>query len=206
MTGRKEALNMSRSEYKKFSDTDTFDPEYLPPGCDSAYILARRLRNLLTQQNGNHLPPIILCIGTDRIIGDSLGPIVGSSLSRSALHPYVYGTLESPVHALNLPETLSRIKKKHPGNTLIAVDASLGSKSHIGSVTVRNGGLHPGAGVQKNLKLTGDISVTGVTNTDDSYPWLSLQTARLSTVVRMADCIASGILEACMNRTGARIL
>ncbi|MDO4298764.1 MAG: spore protease YyaC [Lachnospiraceae bacterium] len=189
---------MERSEYKEKSHAaDTFDPEYLPPGCGSASILAKRLRNLLKQQNSNDLPPIILCIGTDRIIGDSLGPIVGSSLSRTGLHSYVYGTLECPVHALNLSETLAHIKKKHPGNTLIAVDASLGSKSHIGSVTVRNGGLHPGAGVRKNLNLTGDISVTGVTNTDDSYPWLSLQTARLSTVVRMADCISDGILEAC---------
>lgn len=162
---------------------------------------ATRLRSLLAQRGRFHRTPVVLCIGTDRIIGDSLGPLVGSRLAKTGLLPYVYGTLEDPVHALNLRETLDEIKKRHPFSTIIAVDASLGSKSGIGSISVRGGGLHPGAGVSKNLCLTGDISITGVTNTEDGCPLLSLQTARLSTVMRMAEQIAECILEACVLRS-----
>ena len=50
----------------------------------------------------------------NRIIGDSTGgPLTGSILLRSRPLP-VYGTLEAPVHALNLEKNLEKIKKKHP--------------------------------------------------------------------------------------------
>lgn len=169
---------------------------YLPAGHTSAIVLSRHLKLLLDVQEGASLPPVILCIGTDRIIGDSLGPLVGTTLEKAGRMPFVYGTLHAPIHALNLQETLCKIKEKHPRNPVIAVDASLGSMSHIGSVSVRGGGLHPGAGVHKNLHTAGDISITGVTNLEDGCPWMALQTARLSTVVSMADCIADCIHSA----------
>ena len=174
---------------------------YFPAGGASAAILSERLQYLLRKQGKLCFPPVILCIGTDRIIGDSLGPLVGTNLERGGKMPFVYGTLHSPVHALNLQGTLEQIKKKHPCNTLIAGDASLGAMSHIGSVSVQSGGLRPGAGVNKNLSTAGDISITGVTNTEDGCPWLALQTARLSTVISMADCITDCIHHAVGYRT-----
>lgn len=171
---------------------------YFPATQSSIPALSGRLQFLLRQQNDPAVPPVILCIGTDRVIGDSLGPMVGTNLLKFDRLPFVYGTLHTPVHALNLQETLLEIKKRHPCNTLIAVDASLGSMSHIGSVAVHSGGLHPGAGVCKNLSTAGDISITGITNIEDGCPWLALQTARLSTVMAMADCIADFIHRAVM--------
>lgn len=169
---------------------------YFPATYTSVPVLSGRLQALLHRQSDPSFPPVILCIGTDRIIGDSLGPLVGTNLQKSNRMPFVYGTLNAPVHALNLQDTLQEIKKRHPRNTLIAVDASLGSMSHIGSVAVRSGGLRPGAGVSKNLSTAGDISITGITNVEDGCPWLALQTARLSTVMDMADCITDCIHSA----------
>ncbi|NSJ87437.1 DUF1256 domain-containing protein [Blautia hansenii] len=61
------------------------------------------LFDLLTSCEKNFSELVILCIGSDRITGDSLGPLVGHSLSRFSLpHARVYGTLDRPVHALNL--------------------------------------------------------------------------------------------------------
>ncbi len=157
------------------------------------------LHSLLALHGRAHRIPVVLCIGTDRIIGDSLGPLVGSKLAGTGILPYVYGTLDAPVHALNLQETLDTIRKRHPSGIVIAVDASLGTKSDIGTISVRDGGLHPGAGVSKHLNRTGDISVTGIINMEDGCPWLSLQTARLSTVMRTAERIADCILEACAS-------
>lgn len=145
--------------------------------------------------------PVILCIGTDRIIGDCLGPMVGTLLEKrlgESITPGfdelpVYGTLHRTVHALNLPAVSKEIKKKHPDRVVIAVDASLGSHERIGSVLIRPGSLQPGAGVSKSLPSTGDISITGIVAAESLHPYLDLQTVRLSVITDMAaqisDCI-----------------
>ena len=200
----------------------------------SAPLHPDRLRSLLETCSPDSGEIILLCIGTDRIIGDSLGPLVGSMVERSChLHPFeacrlqpplryqsqsqsqfqtrllseaspqyrltVYGTLESTVHALNLEKISMHIKKKHPGSTVIAVDASLGSYESIGSVFIRSGGLRPGAGVRKSLPCIGDISITGISGEQSRHPYLALQTVRLSTVTQMAELISGCILCACTD-------
>ena len=109
------------------------------------------------------LSPVILCIGTDRLIGDSLGPLTGSLLQRAHCPLPVYGTLAQPVHALNLADFLAEIRRMHPNRPVIAIDASLGPDSRIGCLTLRPHGLQPGAGVHKRLAPAGDISITGIT-------------------------------------------
>lgn len=154
------------------------------------------LRTLLQKVNKAEAAPVILCIGTDRIIGDSLGPLVGTLLKKCDAHDLpVYGTLENTVHALNLHDILPQIKKAHPHRTMIAIDASLGPAAEIGSVYVRPGCLRPGAGVSKRLPAAGDISITGIAGTEGRQPYLSLQTARLSTIMEMAEQIRDCILS-----------
>ena len=46
---------------------------------------------------------VFLCIGSDRVTGDCLGPYIGHLLHpHETGHIFVYGTLSCPVHALNL--------------------------------------------------------------------------------------------------------
>lgn len=157
------------------------------------------LQNLIHTFSQEDISPVILCIGTDRIIGDCLGPLVGTLLKREAGEKLaIYGTLQETVHALNLPETIVQIKKKHPGRLVIAVDASLGAPENIGSVFVRPWGLKPGAGVAKDLPVAGDIAITGIVGRESCRPYLDLQTARLSTIASMADTICDCILQTCM--------
>ena len=86
------------------------------------------------------------------------------------------------------------IRKQHPKALVIAIDASLGQKKHLGYVTIGNGSLYPGAAVQKNLPPVGDIHITGIVNTSGMLEHLTLQTTRLSTVIALADTITEGIL------------
>lgn len=138
---------------------------------------------------------VFLCIGTDRLTGDCLGPYVGKELlSHSVGGIHVYGTLKNPVHALNLSNISAMIRKQHPKALVIAIDASLGQKKHLGYVTIGNGSLYPGAAVQKNLPPVGDIHITGIVNTSGMLEHLTLQTTRLSTVIALADTITEGIL------------
>ena len=177
------------------SDTDTALP--LQEACLSQLLHSFRpqssgsmLRKLTSRAFGEPsdttvLSPVILCIGTDRLIGDSLGPLTGSLLQRAHCPLPVYGTLAQPVHALNLADFLAEIRRMHPNRPVIAIDASLGPDSRIGCLTLRPHGLQPGAGV----------SITGITGPNSRQPYLSLQTARLATVMAMAEEICACILQ-----------
>ena len=158
--------------------------------------LAHVLKKCIGQIDRSWKEIIILCIGSDRITGDSLGPLIGQQLSRYRWkNIHIYGTLDAPVHALNLESTLSGIKKRHPSALILAVDASLGSQKHIGYITAGIGPIHPGSGVHKNLPAVGDLYITGILNASGSFEHFLLQTTRLSFVVQMADTITDGILR-----------
>ena len=74
-------------------------------------------------------PPVFVCIGSDRVTGDSLGPLVGTRLQYADNFTLpVYGTLDFPIHALNLKDAMRSIKYFHPYNPIIAIDASLGAR------------------------------------------------------------------------------
>lgn len=169
----------------------------------SAYHLSTKLCELINKKCGPRTTLVVLCIGTDRVTGDSLGPLIGYKLSRKFLPLYtVYGTLDTPVHALNLAETVDKIKEKHPDNCIIAIDASLGSRDHLGFVTLKNGSIQPGAGVRKTLTTVGDISITGIVNACGVLDHVALQTTRLSTVMALADCISLGLQLASHKQLG----
>lgn len=137
---------------------------------------------------------LFLCIGTDRSTGDSLGPLIGYKLKDRGLeHLEVVGTLERPVHAMNLETYQTILRIRYPNYVVVAVDASVGNMEHIGYVTLGRGALKPGLGVSKELRAVGDIFITGIVGSCGNYDPLMLQSIRLSVVMRMADCISHSI-------------
>jgi putative sporulation protein YyaC len=139
---------------------------------------------------------ILLCIGTDLSIGDSLGPLVGSHLVETGSQPFtVLGTLDQPVHASNLAQTVAWVESAYRSPLVIAVDACLGRAESVGTLTVGKGSLKPGAGVNKSLPSVGHLYLTGVVNVGGFMEYFVLQNTRLSLVMRMARVAAEGIAE-----------
>lgn len=137
---------------------------------------------------------VILCIGTDRSTGDALGPLVGTKLQKLLpLNTDIYGTLDTPVHAVNLSETIEKIEKKYAFPFIIAVDACLGRQESVGCVDIGLGPTRPGAGVNKDLPPLGQIHINGIVNVGGFLEYFVLQNTRLSLVMRMADTIAYGL-------------
>ena len=140
---------------------------------------------------------IVLCIGTDRSTGDSLGPLIGTRLAGYRLkHCHIYGTLDEPVHAANLLPALEGIRGNHSGARLLAIDACLGRSDSVGFINLCRGPLQPGTGVNKVLPSVGDWHITGVVNVGGFMEYMVLQNTRLNLVMRMAETISSGILSA----------
>lgn len=171
-----------------------FKVEYRSENADEhlALHLAQRIRLMPLEEE-----IVLVCIGTDRSTGDALGPLVGSKLqSHGPRHLHIYGTLDDPVHAMNLKEKLDLIQTRHPKSTIIAVDACLGQFSHVGHINVINGPLKPGAGVKKELPSVGTFHITGIVNVGGFMEYFVLQNTRLAVVMSMAEIIASGLSKA----------
>lgn len=160
----------------------------------STFEFSNALLDLLQQNSYSKRNLVFLCIGSDRATGDCLGPLIGYKLSILNLKNYfVYGTLEQPVHAKNLKDTVDIIYKEHKNPLIIAIDASLGKAAHVGYFTLGEGPLKPGAGVDKDLPYVGDLFVTGIVNLSGLFDQMLLQTTRLGVVMSLVDPIFQGI-------------
>lgn len=138
---------------------------------------------------------LFLCIGTDRSTGDSLGPLIGHKLMEQGIrYASVIGTLERPVHAMNLDYCMLGIQEKFSDYIIVAIDASVGDVKNIGCVTFGRGALKPGLGVRKELDAVGDLFITGIVGSSKASDPLMLQSVRLSIVMRLADCISRSVL------------
>jgi len=155
--------------------------------------LNQEIRNTLEAANAAIDSIVILCIGTDRATGDCLGPLVGEHLKRVLPEVPVYGTLEHPVHALNLEQTIEELYTEHANPFIIAIDASLGVPEHIGYATLSHTPLIPGKGVNKKLPAIGNLSITGIVNVAGFPNSVLLQSTRLHTVMTLANCIGNAI-------------
>ncbi|MGM0881501.1 MAG: spore protease YyaC [Bacillota bacterium] len=171
-------------------------------------MLVNRLSSMLEELADNR-PIVVVCVGTDRSTGDSLGPLIGTSLSKyRSPHFALFGTLEDPVHAMNLDDTLLEINRRFHKPFVIGIDACLGQVSSVGCIQVGVGPVRPGAGVNKDLPPVGDIHITGIVNVGGFMEYFVLQNTRLHLVMKMADIIALSLFTAIANHahlnTGAR--
>ncbi|MFB9326600.1 spore protease YyaC [Paenibacillus aurantiacus] len=159
-------------------------------------LLINRLAYLLSDVP-DHARIVVVCVGTDRSTGDALGPLVGTALSKYRSRYFdIYGTLEEPVHAMNLADTLQRITRQVRHPYVIGIDACLGQVSSVGSIQVGTGPVRPGAGVNKELPPVGDIHVTGIVNVGGFMEYFVLQNTRLHLVMRMSEVIAHSLFSA----------
>lgn len=169
-------------------------PQYIYSGDKNAPLRLKAALSPIIKALPPSRPLVILCIGTDRVTGDALGPLVGYKLERAAgRHTHVYGTLQNPVHARNLIHKIEEIYTKHANPFVIAIDACLGHQEHIGYITIGYGALEPGAGVRKKLPKIGDVSITGIVNYYSDCDHIILQNTRLNIVMQIADAVSAGL-------------
>lgn len=139
---------------------------------------------------------VIVCIGTDKCIGDCLGPLVGTILKDNLFPLPIYGTIDSPIHALNIDSRLKEINNRHPNACIIGIDACLGELKSIGEIHTRDYAIHPGKGVGKSLPDVGMASIIGIVDSSDNSDFFSSRSIRLSLVLDMAKVISKGIIHA----------
>lgn len=152
--------------------------------------LANGLHVILSESSRT---PLFLCIGSDRHILDSFGPLTGSLLKDKIPHLNVYGTLQAPLHARNLVSSLPSIYRLYPARMEVAIDASLGNEKDLGVIRIRQGPLLPGKAMSKRLPPLGHISITGIVGTHSDKKHLPSNSGSLSPVYGMAWAVSEAV-------------
>lgn len=156
------------------------------------------LHSLLKEEK----PPVVLCIGSDLVSGDSLGPIVGTLLAERTkeLPVYVYGSLSAPVTAKEIKYVNTFLRRTHPDRKVLAIDAAVGGAGEAGLIRVQDSPVFPGSGANKKLEKTGDVSVLGIVTEKTPFRPTSLGAIRIRTVYRMAQIVADAVAAVLWNK------
>lgn len=143
---------------------------------------------------------VIMCIGTEKVFSDSLGPRVGTLLNENLPVPlFVYGLLEHNITAENLQYCNNLIHALHPNSKIIVIDAAVGSLDQLGKVQLCKGGIVPGAATNKNLPSVGDVSIVGIVAEKGMDDFYTVNPAKDRFVNQVAQFIAKSILVATKN-------
>jgi putative sporulation protein YyaC len=157
---------------------------------DSVELISQHLKKFFNKR------VLVMCIGTDKCIGDCLAPLVGSILIKKNFSCPVIGTLDNPVHAINIEGIIKKTLQEYPEHLIIAIDACIGFQEYVGDIQIKSSPIFPGKGVGKSLPHIGDISIVGVVDTFDNSDLFSIRNIRLSFIMNMAEKIANALLLA----------
>lgn len=162
------------------------------------------LKKMLAANNAN---PVILCIGSDLSVGDSLGPVTGTKLKEKLknLNCYIYGTLAKPITAHEVKYMNEFLRQTHPSSPIIAVDAAVGLAGDIGLIRLAKGAIKPGSGANKKLSKVGDISVMGIVAEHSVFNYSLFSATRLNIIYKMAEIISEGICSYILENINSRI-
>ena len=136
---------------------------------------------------------VFACVGTDAVILDSLGPMVGTMLKKRNPNINIYGTLDDPITGLNIRSKVKTIKKNHPNAVVIAIDACMVCDTeNIHDVYLLNKPLKPGGGIDRTLPKIGNYTIKGATTHVDNQ---NLSNGRMRYIYNMAEQIVDIIID-----------
>ncbi|WP_077866764.1 spore protease YyaC [Clostridium saccharobutylicum] len=150
---------------------------------NASHILGAKLKEIIHENDGQI---ILVCIGSDRVIYDSLGPLVGTLLLDIGIEVPIFGPLNSPIHSENIKIEIEEIKEKFPNHKLVVIDGAFGEESDVGFIVVKRGSIKPGLGVDKNISAVGDYSIVPIIGNYEISKYISKLPIRLRNIFEIA--------------------
>lgn len=150
---------------------------------------------------------LFLCIGNSNIIGDSLGPLVGSFLQTSKNTIYknanidIIGTMNKPLGYQKIDDELKENIASKKYSNVIIIDSALGNEKNIGKILINDSKLCAGNGVNIGKNLYGDTTIRGIVgknHNDLKLNILELNSVSAKKIERMADKVIA-MLEPILN-------
>lgn len=142
---------------------------------------------------------IFLCVGTSKIIGDSLGPIIGSKLKcleNEFIH--IYGTIEQNLNFMNAKMIIEKINSIYENPYIITIDAALSNKGRIGDITIETGYIKIGKALEKSLCFYSNINIkciVGKVFQDKEKNLEELQKVTIDNLLILSNNISNAIIN-----------
>lgn len=131
--------------------------------------------------NGKNI--VLVNIGTEKYIGDSFAPLLGSMLQGRLSIIKSYGNLDNTINGVNLLEKINIINKKHSNDLIIGVDSIFSKNKDKCAMdfSICEDSFIPGQGVNKENTLeVGHITIQFCINKghEDGFEALKMFTIR----------------------------
>lgn len=137
--------------------------------------------------------PVVLCLGTNKVLDDSLGPMVGSMLKKMNYEGFVYGTMDAPITSQNLRQALLFLRATHKNKKILIVDASTTSHlERIGKIVLAKE-YKPFNETLYSLNVQADYFLFGVCSLHKKH-FKTIFNAKLNIVQKLCKTICYGIL------------
>ena len=150
---------------------------------------------------------VIFCIGSERVSGDRIGPLVGDLLRyRYNVPCFVYGTTSAPINGINLTEYREKAREKHPYADFISIDAAVGNKEDLGKIKYKQGGVKAGGALGEGQEPFGDVGIMGVVAERQEDVLEALLNVSSSFVTVLAEKIAKIVAGAIFHTTSQKVL
>ncbi len=167
----------------------------------------------ILKQNKQNKNIIFLCIGTSKIMGDSIGPIVGTNLKKD-LKKYlkfkrnlniennnikIIGDMSNNFSYNNIEDNIKIIKNTSKNNFIIVIDSALSSENNIGKIFVHNRGMKYAEALKRNNEIIGDMSIKAVVgkNTQNRFKnFTILKNISSQRIITMSNIVSKGIIDA----------
>lgn len=142
---------------------------------------------------------IFLCIGTNRVIGDSFGPMVGTKLKKLSKNRNIniLGSMKEPMCRKNINRRLKEIKNYQKEKCIIAIDSAISDREeNIGQIFISNNSMILGSGINRKILEIGDISIKGVV----CQSFKVLERVPENIIHELSNIVAKGIYEVVSNK------
>ena len=106
---------------------------------------------------------VILCIGTNSIIGDSIGPITGSNLKHlENEYLKIYGTMRNTLNFNNAKDVINDIYNNFLKPYIITIDAALSNRKKAGEIVLNKGYIKIGKALERSICFYSNININCV--------------------------------------------
>ena len=150
---------------------------------------------------------IFLCVGTNKIIGDMIGPMVGEDLKNriyknTKKEIVVFGNMQSTLNLKNAEKIISNIKKSYINPFIITIDTALGNEKNLKKIYITQGEIEIGKAVSRGIKYESHINIKGVVGRYSSVTEKNINTlknVKPEAIFYLSSIISNGITEVIKN-------
>lgn len=163
---------------------------------------SNKIINLIDRKCISNPKLTFLCVGTDRVIGDSLGPIVGSNIERFINNKKidnveVIGNLEKNFNNTNIEKYSENLE-----NITIVIDSAISNSYDIGDIVVEEGNIKLRDALSDGKNINSNINIKCIVgknfeNEEDNF--VMLQNVKLGIVLNLAEKLSNSLYDVIEN-------